>query len=47
MIHPMTFTFQSRIGLGTWKMGEAARSESDEVKAFGTLNHVWAPVGVI
>jgi len=33
MIHPMTFTFQSRIGLGTWQMGEAARSESDEVKA--------------
>jgi diketogulonate reductase-like aldo/keto reductase len=33
MIHPMTFLFQSRIGLGTWQMGEAARSESDEVKA--------------
>ena len=32
IIHPMTFTFQSRIGLGTWQMGEAARSESDEVK---------------
>jgi len=33
IIHPMTFSFQSRIGLGTWKMGEAARSEGEEIKA--------------
>ncbi len=29
----MSFTFDSRIGLGTWQMGETSRSESQEIAA--------------
>ena len=29
----MSFSFQSRIGLGTWQLGENPRHEADEVKA--------------
>lgn len=29
----MEFAFQSRLGLGTWQMGESSRSESSEVQA--------------
>jgi len=29
----MGYTFQSRLGLGTWQMGESSRSEASEVQA--------------
>jgi diketogulonate reductase-like aldo/keto reductase len=32
----MRFTFHSRLGLGTWQMGENQRCEADEIKAIAT-----------
>jgi diketogulonate reductase-like aldo/keto reductase len=32
----MSFSFQSRIGLGTWQLGENPRHEADEVKVIET-----------